>query len=264
VFTPNQDGIDDRIRINVWLDKDVNPDGLRLTLIGPNGLELPIPEQPGDKLFGQCGLHTFDYDGGIDLEIQPPPDGTYTVRALAEDRLGQKVQTLSQLSLANGGLPRAEIVGGDVRWSSSTVILGDTLYFSLTVDNYGTAPLRTSGPWSGFVYDSMAANANTLGEFEEDGAWRVGLMCQTCISDYPWRWAVGTPDALTLIPDAAGNDQYYVLPGQRVTVTGGVVLDKVIPSRNPQYFWAGLIHENVAIAAVNNRVDPEFVTILSP
>ena len=52
------------------------------------------------------------------------------------------------------------------------------------------------------------------------------------------------------------------MPGQRVTVTGGIVLDQIVPARNPQYFWAGLIHEEVEIAQVNNRVDPEFITIV--
>jgi hypothetical protein len=264
VFTPNQDGLGDRVTINVWLNKEVDPDGLRLSLLGPEGLELPIAEQPTDKPYGECGLHAFDYDAGIDLDLQPPPDGAYLVRAVAEDRLGQKVQTQGELSIANGGLPRAEILFGAVDWSSSTVVLGNTLYFTLTVNNYGTAPIRTSGPWSGAVYDSMATTANTLGEYEESGAWRVGIMCQSCKSDYPWRWALGTPDNLTLIPDEAGNDQYYLLPGQRVTVSGGIVLDEVIPSLNPQYFWAGLIHEFVGIETINNRVDAEFITIVAP
>lgn len=264
VFSPNQDGLGDRVRLNVWLNKDVDAAGLRLSLLGPNGLELPIPELPSDKPFGECGLHTFDYDAGIDVGLQPPPDGEYTVRAVAEDRLGQRVQTHHPLTVANAGLPRAEILFGDVQWSSRAVVLGNTLHFTLTVNNYGTAPIRTSGPWSGWQYDSMNTNANTLGEYEESGAWRIGLMCQSCQSDYPWRWGLGTPEDLTLIPDEHGNPQYYVLPGQRVTVTGAVVLDEVIPSLNPQYFWAGLIHEFVGIETINNRVDPEFVTIVTP
>jgi len=39
-------------------------------------------------------------------------------------------------------------------------------------------------------------------------------------------------------------------------------LDRVIPSLNPQYFWAGLIHERVEV--VNNRVDQELITIVEP
>jgi hypothetical protein len=37
-----------------------------------------------------------------------------------------------------------------------------------------------------------------------------------------------------------------------------------VPRRNPLYYWAGLIHEDVEIASVNNRVDPRQITIWQP
>jgi hypothetical protein len=268
LFTPNQDGLDDRVTINVGLSKAVNADGLRLTLVplASQAVPLPLAESAESlKEPGEAGLHTYDYDGGVDQGQEPPADGEYLVQALAEDRLGQKTLITSTLTLARGGLPRAEIYLGDVRFSATEAVrLGQTLYFTLTVYNYGTAPIRTTGPASGFVYDSMQANYNSLGEYVEAGAFRVGLMCETCISDYPWRWAVGRPEELTLIPDSQGRPQYYLMPGQRALVTGGVVLDEVVPARNPQYFWAGLIHEEVEIAAINNRVDPRFIKIELP
>jgi hypothetical protein len=49
------------------------------------------------------------------------------------------------------------------------------------------------------------------------------------------------------------------MPGQRSTITGGIVLDEIVPSRNPQDFWAGLIHEQVRV--LNNRSDPQSVLI---
>jgi hypothetical protein len=230
-------------------------------LIGPDGARLSIPEDPGETQPGRRGLHTFDYDGGIDQGFEPPPDGSYTLLAEAEDRLGQRVAVHNSLTIAHGGLPRAEILLGEVEWSGvSTLNLGDTLYFTLTVENYGTAPIRTSGPASGWVYDSMGSNYNTIGEFFQSGAWRIGLHCDTCQTDYPWRWALGSSDQLTNIPDAAGRPQYYLMPGQTVTVHGGVVLDRIVTSRNPQYFWAGLIHEDVEV--VNDRVDPVLITLL--
>ena len=261
-FTPNQDGIGDRVRINVWLDKVVPEEGLRVFLIGPDGTRLPIAEAVSDLRPGEVGTHTYDYDAGIDQNLEPPTDGAYTVRAEAEDTIGQRVEVETQLLIANGGLPRAQIYRGEVEWSASSVISGSVFSFSLVVENYGTAPLRTTGPASGYVYESMSVNANTLGEYEEAGAWRVGINCQTCKSDYPWRWALGDPDNLSLIPDEHGNPQYYLMPGETVVVTGSIVLDEVIPSLNPQYFWAGLIHENVAV--VNNRIDQELVTIVTP
>lgn len=258
-FTPNQDGLDDRATITLWLDKEVPPEsGLRVTLIGPDGGQYPIAEQATATLPGRAGLHTYDYDGGIDLGQQPPPNGTYVVRAEAEDAVGQKMVAKTGLTIADGGLPRAEILRAEVSFSSSTVLVGETLYFTLTVENYGTAPIRTAGPWPGTIYQQNE-NSNTLGYYEQDGAWRVGIGCDTCIRDYPWRWAVGSPGDLV-----RQDGQWYLPSGQRAVVTGGIVLREVIPARNPQYFWGGLIHEAVEVSRVNNRVDPFQVTIVAP
>ena len=261
VFTPNQAGLDDRATINVWLEKEIPDTGLHVTLIGLDGAQYPMAEAGTATLPGRAGLHTYDYDGGIDLGVNPPPDGTYTVRAEAEDKVGQKTQTETTITLKNSGLPRAEIHNGDVQFSDTTVVIGQTLYFTVTVENYGTAPLRTSGPYSGWVYDSMETNPNTLGYYEESGAWRVGIDCDSCIRDYPWRWALGTPQTLTALTEN-GQSHYYLMPGERAVVTGGIVLDKIIEARNPQYFWAGLIHEDVEISNINNRVDPHLITIV--
>ncbi len=260
VFTPNQDGLDDRTQINVWLDKTVAPDGLRVDLISASGTELSIAEKISSIKLGERGLHQYDYDGGIDLGLNPPPDGAYTVRASVQDRLGQKMAITTTLTIKDGGLPRAEILNGEVKFSATTLQLGQTLYFTLTVENYGDSPIRTSGPPSGTIYKSMAENANTLGEYEQSGVFRVGIMCQTCKSDFPWRWALGTPDTLHQTVDQNGHTQYYLLPGERATITGGIVLDQIVESRNPQNFWAGLIHEDVEV--VNNGVDPQAITIV--
>ena len=253
-FTPNRDGIDDRTTINVYLSKAAD---LRVWLVDADGNLTPVPEAASLSLPGEPGLKTYDYEGGVDRGAQPPADGTYIVRALAEDRLGQKVQVESTLTIANGGIPRAEIVNAAVEFSETTVVLGNELTFTLTVENYGTAPIRTTGPASGTVY-RFDENANTLGWFDESGAWRIGIDCDTCIRDYPYRWALGTPEELTKI-----GEYYYLMPGQRVTVTGTIILTEQ-PPRNPLYFWAGLIHEDVEISNVNNRVDPHLVTIEAP
>lgn len=263
VFSPNQDGINDRILINVYLTKAVNEGGLRVSLIDANGAEINIPEQTGVIKQGERGLHAFDYDGGIDLGQEPPPDGDYVVRAEVEDRLGQRLRVSSALTIINGGLPRAEIYKGQVEWSSETLLVGETLYFTLTVENYSEAPIRTSGPASGYVYPSMDTNYNFAGERVQSGAWRVGLMCENCLNDFPWRWALGSPETLLALEEN-GETHYYLAPGQRAIITGGVVLDQIIENRNPQYFWAGLIHEDVEIANINNRVDPQLTKVERP
>nr|MBN1230004.1 hypothetical protein [Anaerolineae bacterium] len=261
VFTPNQDGLDDIVWINVYLAKEAE---LHVSLLDDTGQRYIVPESQEVRLPGEAGRHTYMYDGGVDLGRNPPPDGTYTIVAEAQDAEGQIVRRHGEVTIEFGGMPLAEIVGqpiGDtVRFSSETVIVGDVLTFELTVENYGDAPIRTTGPVPGYVYNQSELYSST-GHYEESGAWRVGIGCDTCLTDYPWRWAVGSPDELTAI-EVDGITQYYLMPGQRVVVYGGIRLENIVESRNPQQFWAGLIHEDVEIASVNQRVDPHWIEIV--
>jgi hypothetical protein len=129
------------------------------------------------------------------------------------------------------------------------------------VENYGSVPIRTSGPAPGALYESDQ-NFNTLGYHEESGAWRIGIDFDTSLRNYPFRWAVGEPDQLETV-QRDGDSFYYLPAGERGRVRGCIRLLSE-PPRNPLYFWAGLIHEDVEISNVNNRVDPELVTIQVP
>jgi hypothetical protein len=87
-----------------------------------------------------------------------------------------------------------------------------------------------------------------MGAYEESGAWRVGLNCDTALSDFPWRWALAPLDELNPVYDEASGETYYYLnPGQRAEVWGAVRLTELIEARNPQFCWAGLIHEDVEV-----------------
>jgi hypothetical protein len=98
VFTPNRDGVNDRVTVNVFLEKDAQ---LRVFLVDENNVELPIAEReewscrPEDD----CGRYTFDYEGGVDLNQTPPPDGTYRIVAEAKDAVGQRIRRESTLSI---------------------------------------------------------------------------------------------------------------------------------------------------------------------
>jgi hypothetical protein len=108
------------------------------------------------------------------------------------------------------------------------------------------------------VYDSDW-NYNTLGWFTESGAFRVGIGFENEISNYPYRWAVGSPEDLTEI-----DGQTYLMPGDRAVVTGGIRLTNVFGERNPQPVWAGLIHEDVEVSQFNARVDPAAILVDIP
>ena len=259
-FTPNQDGIDDRIQIQFFLPKEVA--AIRVFIVTPEGSELPVAELERGVAPGLPGRHYFDYEAGVDNKATPPPDGIYPVIAVVEDAEGQKIQVEDTFSLQYGGVPRAEIIsppaGDTVEFSSTAVALCDTLTFTLTVQNYGTTPIRTSGPAPGTVYDSDW-NYNTLGWHTESGAWRVAIGYENELSNYPYRWAVGNQDDLQKI-----GDHFYLMPGERAVVTGTIRLVGPFGERNPQPVWAGLIHEDVEISQFNNRVDPHQILVDIP
>ena len=251
-FTPNQDGIDDRVQIQFFLSKEVI--STRVYIIDLKGAELPVAEVERGVEVGSPGRHYFDYEAGVDNNATPPADGLYPIVAIAEDAEGQKIRVEDSLTLLYGGVPRAEIIspaaGDTVEWSATAAPLCDTVTITLTVQNYGSTPIRTSGPEPGMVYDSDW-NYNTVGWHTESGAWRVAVGYENELSNYPYRWAIGNPEDLEKI-----GDHYYLMPGERAVVSGSIRLVGPFGERNPQPIWAGLIHEDVEISQFNNRVDP--------
>ncbi len=257
VFSPNRDSIDDRATINVVLNKDVAE--LTVYLEGQDGKRYHVMEKEMATPLNKAGWHEFDYDAGVDRGADPPPDGTYTVTMRTQDMVGQWTQAQDTLTIENGGLPRAYIFNGEVEWSDNTLPLGETLYFTLTIENDSVVPIRTSGPPPGTVYDSDQ-NYATLGEYEQSGAFRVAIHCETSPIDHPWRWAIGGSDELLVSEDG----HFYLPAGKRAIVTGGIRFLDVIEARNPQYCYASLIHEDVEISMVNFRVDPVFLRLQAP
>ncbi|MGJ3238483.1 MAG: hypothetical protein ACFE0Q_07235 [Anaerolineae bacterium] len=298
IFTPNRDGVNDRVVINIFLEKDAD---LRVYLLTDDDVELPIVERrewscnPDDP----CGRYTFDYEGGVDLNQNPPEDGTYRVVALAQDAEGQRIRRESTLTIDNGGVPRAEIapqnVDADVFWysmpyderfftdpntigerleepaipevvsrQSISIPYGDMLVFRLTVNNYSDVPIRTTNPPAGTVYQQTQRPAS-VNALEEPGAWRVGISCDTSLTDFPYRWAVGTEDVLITLIDQETGREYRYLPARTSTVVWGAVrLTEINEFANPQTCWAGLIHEGVNVSVENRFVGPIEVQIGEP
>jgi hypothetical protein len=295
-FSPNQDGIADRVNIEVYLEKEA---ALRVYLLDANGVEIPIAARREGRMPGEAGRHIFDYEGGVDLGADPPPDGTYTVIAEAQDAVGQRVTASASLTIEMGGKPRAEIVpqvqGVDVVFASMpyedrfasgfdklgdlvdppddpqslaltsiTMPLGHMLVFKLTVENYSGVPIRTTYPPPGTVYQ-QTQSAASLGAFESSGAWRVGIQCETSTTSFPYRWALGSPETLMPIPDPRdGTVYYYVPPNSRVVVWGAIRFTEIERRQNPQRCWAGLIQEDVEVSLRNSYVGPREIELVDP
>ncbi len=293
VFSPNQDGLRDRISVNVYLEK---PADLEVYLQDEQGVRIYLPPRFGARDPGEPGNHEYDYDGGVDQGFRPPPDGDYTIFAVAQDDEGQRMVRTSDITIENSGLPQVEIVpqssGGTVCFdvlpydpvyytdaetqgeripqpdtvcselTTLTLLQGDLLTFHLTMSNYGDTPVRTAGPFPGTVYEFDQLRS-TMGAYEEAGAWRVGLQCDTSENSYPWRWALGDLDELTEVYDAERDQTFYYLePGARSEVWGAVRMTEIIDARNPQPCWAGLIHEQVGIPPRQNNVGAREIELL--
>lgn len=257
VFTPNRDGISDRAQMEVYVTKEHT--SLTVYLLGEDEIRYHVPEdERSPSAPGERGAHHFDYDAGVDLGADPPPDGDYVVWAEAEDAVGQHTVATATLTIRNGGVPRGYILNGEVEWSSTSILIGETLYFTVTIENDSPTYMRTSGPMPGTVYDSTQ-NYASLGETIQSGVFRVGIHCENALINFPWRWAIGDESVLV------EEDGYlYLPPFTRAVVTGGIRFVDIEGARNPQYCWAGLIHEDVEISQVNSNVDPVFLYIEVP
>lgn len=297
VFSPNRDGVNDRVTINIYLQKAAD---LSVYLLTDDGVKLPIAQrEEWSHPDGDAGRYTYDYEGGVDLNQNPPPDGTYRVVALAQDAEGQRIRRESTLTIEYGGVPRAEIapqaIDADIFWTTQpyrdsyfsdknslgdlidlpgkpeavnvaqiSVANGDLLVFQLTVDNYGDVPIRTTYPPPGTVYQQSQVAA-AMGALDEPGAWRVGIQCDTSEVSYPYRWAIAKNDDLITLTDPETGKDYRYLPAHSQSVVWGAVrLTDINKFANPQTCWAGLIHEGVEISIENQFVSPIEVLIGTP
>ena len=258
------------VSISYYLNKNV--DSVIVYLADPKhpGVKYPIAEDPGVSKPNEKGYHQYRYEGGVDLNAEPPPDGTYQLIGEARDRAGNAVRVTRQLTIEEGGKPRAEIAQGEIHWEGElnrvvSVALGGKLCFTTTVTNVGTVPIRTSGPLPGQVY-KFSENFNTLAaqghddRYQQAGVWRFGINFDTAESDFPFRWAVGrTQDLEKRVID--GKEQWYLLPGKSGEVSGCIIIDKK-PWVGTNFWWGGLIHESVAV--VNNYVARISVDVGTP
>ncbi len=237
-FTPNRDGIEDRIAVSYWLTKEATVEVFLLRTDDQKHVKYPIA--PVSKL--KAGRHEHDYEGGVDLGNTPPPDGEYLVVGEAKDAIGNDIVITRPLTIANGGVPLVQIVSASI--TPPSVQLNGLVRIEVTVENVGTVAIRSQGPYSGTIY-TTDENYNQKGFPENPGVFRVEADFEgnSAGRQYPFRWGL-TGDTL--------------LPGQRQTIVGYIKVTTA-PTRPSIYFWVGLQHEQVAI--VNDKVKPTLISI---
>jgi len=254
-FTPNQDGINDRVRVSYVLTKQAE---VRVWIENAEG-EFVTSVLEGEKNPvepGRPGRHQYDYDAGVDADAPPPPDGTYTVIAEARDQAGNVVRATAPLNILEGGVPRATIQWAEI--TPSIVPLGEVVNVAATVKNVGTVPIRTTGPAPGTEYTTQES-FNSKGFPREPGAFRLGAEFDANVSGlgYPYRWRLGTDEELETC-HVEGRSYLCLMPGATASVFGTIrVVDK--PLRRDPHFYVGLFHEDVR--KVEGEVEPTQITI---
>ncbi|MBX3011097.1 MAG: hypothetical protein KF832_06295 [Caldilineaceae bacterium] len=291
LFRPNQDGLrDDWVSISYYLTKDVESEVVYLVDPEQPAVKRYIAPLPGRVEPNEAGYHEYRYEGDVDNNAEPPPDGTYQLIGEARDKAGNAVRVVRELTIAEGGKPRADIDGGEIFWQREwagepmadvgralSLSVGDKLCFRAYVVNDGVTPIRTAGPWPGQEY-KLSENRNTVAArhaaetttadapkgdsswYQQTGVWRFGVNYELAGMDFPYRWAIGRPEDLERrLVD--GKEQWYLPVGGRSEVSGCILFDEA-PPLDSSIWWGGLIHEYVAV--VNNHIDRITVQVEAP
>lgn len=223
-FSPNGDGKDDVVRVSYKLTKDAQ---VRVYATDANGTFFLIaaPEKV------HAAERSFEWDGtsggGAVLS-----DGKYILHIEAQDLAGNFTDVTQAVTIANGGIPRAEIT--DVKFTPTALAVGMDLNVSITVKNTGTVPLRTLGPPPGTAYTTSQNYASfpnptkpdTPLYYEQAGVWRVCVGWQNSPQAYPVRWGFFK------------DDKQELKPGESVTVGGPIKV--LMTAQSSVNFWAGL------------------------
>ena len=241
------------------------------TLPGQPKLKYPVEEKESRAKVapGDAGYHGYDYDGGVDLFAEPPPDGDYIVYGQAEDKIGNRVIVSSTLTIEEGGKPRADVAGGEIDWQGEvnrivSVPLGQSLCFTATVENIGPVPIRTAGPWPGQSY-KFSENYNTLAKHANDDR-GINRPASGALASTSTRPAWISPSAG---PSAAKKTRRRIIDGKpqytccRANGARSMAASSSTRSRRwAPIWWGGLIHEFVEVA--NNYIDRISVSVGAP
>jgi hypothetical protein len=166
-----------------------------------------IAEAPGLVKPTEPGYHDYSYDGGVDLNAEPPPDGTYELVGEARDAAGNRVRVVRQLTIEEGGKPRADVSAarstGWTRMGASRCARWATSSAS-PPSSKTKAPCRSAPAAPGPARNIALARTTTrsgrcAGRAKLAAAgwrWRFGINFDTTGVDFPYRWAVGRQEDL--------------------------------------------------------------------
>ena len=222
VLTPNQDGVDDRLKVRFTITEPVTVDVrllagaearwlLRDTAADPGTVEVTWPPP-------------LRHAPQLNQAVERLPTGPAQVEVTVQDRAGNRTIQRQSIALGESGTPRAHVT--DVSITPAPAGDGELLTITATIVNAGAVTLR-SAP-SGPVVYAWRENAHTL-HYAAPGTvrWGVDFSLNRSGIDYPFRWSLGRDLA----------------PGESIHVSGSIRLSEDFPLE-PAQLWVGVIHEH--------------------
>jgi hypothetical protein len=184
----------------------------------------------GEEVRASAGEQGLTWDGMANG--QPVPNGEYVLGIRARDDAGNVVESGRPLVVELSGVPEASIV--TARIGPLQITRGAQVCLDTIVRNTGQTVLRTQGPDTGYVYNSLDSYSSienhTLAEHA--GYWRIGLnwsgSTELSGATYPYRWGFG----------------HDLQPGEEANVHGCV---RVLNEQSELVYFGALVQENIAI-----------------
>lgn len=246
-ITPNGDGDRDTTTINYALTKKAEVRAYATDAAGRFFL-IMAPKKV------EASLQSFTWDGsqsGGDIL----PDGRYTIHIEATDAAGNFTDYATEVTIANGGTPRAEIVSA--KFAPTAIAVGGDIHITVVVRNTGTVPIKTLGPPSGTRYTTNQTYASFHDSngvplyYERAGVWRVAVGWQNQAQPFPLRWG--------FFSDSDLRNGRALQPGEEVTVTGTITVGEDMSKINAQRFFFGL--EQGGVGFPGGQVGQKTITI---
>ena len=228
VFSPNQDGVNDRLTLSFAVAEPVTV-AVRL-LAGDDTRWLVRSVTAPAGTVRTSWPPSLQHAPSLNQAVDRLPAGRAEVEVAIWDPAGNRTVQRHTIEIGETGIPQAQVSGLEI--TPETVLPGGTIAVSAIITNVGAVTLRAAPP--GPATYAWGQDAPSLGYTAAAGTvrWGVDFSLNRSGIGYPFRWSLGRDLA----------------PGESAAVTGTITVNENFP-QDPVQLWIGVIHENNRVLA---------------
>ncbi len=223
VFSPNQDGIDDRLTMSFTVGEPVTADVRLLTGGETRWLLREQAAGPGTVSFSWPPA--LRHAPQLNLAVERLPAGPAHIEVAIQDRPGNRTVGRHPIEIGESGVPQVRV--SDLAITPTAVPVNGIITISARITNAGAVTLRAAAPGPSMYEWGESAPAQGYAADTGTIRWGVDFSLNRSGVGYPFRWSLGRD-----LP-----------PGESVLVTGRIQVTADFPDE-PFQLWIGVIHEN--------------------